>query len=205
MKKLSILFASLFTLLASGCAEDDKYVSSFEAMGCSSSFNDIVLGRNISISGTYPNEVVVQLNCNSDTRVTINFYDNNYPGHHRYFLVNNIPVTYSNIIYTDYAGISSGSYRFTTDAVYDNIPGDIYGIYEVEAYNLETGEYTVRQYLITAYENSILSKNQAAVSNLKARPAPLLSEADNNKTTQDNITLDNKTEELKLQDNEANQ
>lgn len=205
MKKLSILFASLFTLLASGCAEDDKYVSSFEAMGCSSSFGDIVLGRNISISGTYPNEVVVQLNCNSNTQVTINFYDNGYPGHYRYFLVNNTPVTYVNTIYRNYSGTATGSYTFTTDPLYNSTYDSFYGIYEVEAYNLETGEYTVRQYLITAYENSILSKNQAAVSNLKARPAPLLSEADNNKTTQDNITLDNKTEELKLQDNEANQ
>lgn len=190
MKKISVLLISLIALFATGCADEgtevtssDIYVSRFTDMGCSSTFTDLELGKNSSITGTYPNELVAQLRCNSDVSVRIDFYDYDsvsYPGHYAYFLVNNTPVTYTDTIYTDLTGESSGTYTFTTDSSLDTY-GSYYGKYTVTALNLETRRYTVQEYSIYAYENSIWSK-EAAVSKFEARTAPKLPVNTDNKT-----------------------
>lgn len=201
MKKISVLLISLIALFATGCADggtevtsSDIYVSRFTDMGCSSTFTDLELGKNSSITGTYPNELVAQLRCNSDVSVRIDFYDYDprlYPGHYAYFLVNNTPRTYSDTIYVDFTGESSGTYTFTTDqSLYTD--DSYYGKYIVTALNLETRRYTVQEYSIYAYENSIWSK-EAAVSKFEARTAPKLPvSADNAKSEE--VSTDNKTE-----------
>ena len=120
-----------------------------------------------------------------DVYVTVNFYDfsGNYPGHYRYFTVNNTPVTYSTTLY--YNGYeSSGIFTFSTDRSIQTY-GDYYGKYEITALNLETRRYTVLQYLITAYENGPYGKEVPAVSTFKAKPAPVL---DKNAESADNVT-----------------
>lgn len=199
MRKISILLIGLVALFATGCAEestdvksDDIYVTSFYDMGCGDSFGNINLGKNNSVTGQYPNEQMVQLRCNSDVSVRIDFYDEDpeyYPGHHRYFLVNNTPVTYSNIIYVDSTGESSGVYTFTTDQSIEQ-RGTYYGKYTVTALNLETRKYTVQEYRITAFENSSWSKEEAAVSKFEARKAPELP-AKSEEAKADNTALDN--------------
>lgn len=182
MRKISILLIGLVALFATGCAEestdvksDDIYVTSFYDMGCGDSFGNINLGKNNSVTGQYPNEQMVQLRCNSDVSVRIDFYDEDprlHPGHHRYFLVNNTPVTYYETIYVDSTGESSGVYTFTTDPSIEQY-GTYYGKYTVTALNLETRKYTVQEYRITAFENGPYSK-EAAVSKFEARKAPEL-------------------------------
>lgn len=198
MRKLNVIFIILFALLMAGCAEEER-VDSFEAMGCSSSFGDIYLSKPSSQVMIYPIEAVLEINCNSDTSVTIDFYDNNYPGHYKYFLVNGYSTTYSETIYRGYTGISSGSYRFTTDTSLLQ-DGAYYGIYEVRATNLENGKYTIKQYRIEAYDVTTYGKMEPAVSNFKARPAPSVINLDNN-TLSDNLTVDNITKELNSKDN----
>ena len=152
-------------------------------MGCSSTFASLDLGKNVSISGTYPNEARTEVRCNSYVSVRIDFYDYysvSYPGHYAYFLVNNTPVSYTDTIYTDLTGESSGTYTFTTDQSLDTY-GSYYGKYTVTALNLETRRYTVQEYSIYAYENSIYSK-EAAVSKFAARTAPKLPVNTDNKT-----------------------
>lgn len=199
MRKISVLLIGLVALFATGCAEestdvksDDIYVTSFYDMGCSHTFNNFNLGKNNSVTGQYHNEIMAQLNCNSDVSVRIDFYDEDpvyHPGHHRYFLVNNTPVTYSNIIYVDSTGESSGVYTFTTDQSIEQY-GTYYGKYTVTALNLETRKYTVQEYRITAFENSSWSKEEAAVSKFEARKAPELP-AKSEEAKVDNATLDN--------------
>lgn len=201
MRKISVLLISLIALFVTGCADEgteitssDIYVSRFADMGCSSTFANLDLGKNVSISGTYPNEAITELRCNSDVSVRIDFYDYDHiysPGHYLYFLVNNTPVTYTDTIYVDLTGESSGTYTFTTDQSLDTY-GSYYGKYTVTALNLETREYTVQEYAITAHENSIWSK-EAAVSKFEARTAPKLPvSADNTKSEE--VNTDNKTE-----------
>lgn len=182
MRKISVLLIGLVALFATGCAEestdiksDDIYVTSFNDMGCTNTFDNFNLGKNNSVTGQYPNEIMAQLRCNSDVSVRIDFYDEDpvyYPGHHRYFLVNNTPVTYSETIYVDSTGESSGVYTFTTDPSIEQY-GTYYGKYIVTALNLETRKYTVQEYRITAFENGPYSK-EAAVSKFEARKAPEL-------------------------------
>lgn len=201
MRKISVLLISLIALFVTGCADEgteitssDIYVSTFTDMGCSSTFGNYELGKNNSVSGTYPNEAVAQLRCNSDVSAKIDFYDYDsvlYPGHYAYFLVNNTPRTYTDTIYMDLTGESSGIYTFTTATSLDTY-GSYYGKYTVTALNLETRRYTVQEYTIYAYENSIWSK-EAAVSKFEARTAPKLPvSADNTKSEE--VNTDNKTE-----------
>lgn len=182
MRKISVLLIGLVALFATGCAEestdvksDDIYVTSFYDMGCSHTFGNFNLGKNSSVTGQYPNEIMAQLNCNSDVSVRIDFYDSmyDYPGHYRYFLVNNTHTTYQDTIYTNSFGESSGVYTFTTDPSIEQY-GTYYGKYTVTALNLETRKYTVQEYRITAFENSSWSKEEAAVSKFEARKAPEL-------------------------------
>lgn len=206
MKKISILLLGVAALFATGCAEDtsitddttitsdDIYVSSFYDMGCSHTFANLNLGKNNSVTGQYPNEIVAQLNCNSNVSVRIDFYDSmlDYPGHYRYFLVNNTPITYQDIIYTNSIGESSGIYTFTTDqSIYEY--GTYFGKYTVTALNLDTRKYTIQEYRISAFENSSWSK-EAALSNFEARVAPKLP-AKSEEVKADNATLDNATAE----------
>lgn len=200
MRKLNVIFIILFALLMAGCAEE-KRVDSFEAMGCSSSFRDIYLSKDSSRVMIYPIEAVLEINCNSDTSVTIDFYDNNYPGHYKYFLVNGYSTTYSETIYRGYTGISSDSYRFTTDTSLLQ-DGAYYGIYEVRATNLENGKYTIKQYRIEAYDYHSINNKEPAESNFKANPVPPLLDADNT-TFSDNTAVDNITDTLTSQDNQT--
>ena len=156
-------------------------------MGCSSSFSDIFLTKGTDVSTTYPLKVVMGINCNEDVAVTINFYDNGHPGHYRYFLVNGVSKSYKETIYTDYTGVSSGSYTFTTD---DSIcqQGTYYGLYEVTAKNLETGDYTVQEYRIEAYDYHNINGKEPAESNFDANPAQKLYEQ---VTLSDNMTISN--------------
>lgn len=198
MRKISVLLIGLVALFATGCAEestdvksDDIYVTSFYDMGCSHTFGNFNLGKNSSVTGQYPNEIMAQLNCNSDVSVRIDFYDSmyDYPGHYRYFLVNNTHTTYQDTIYTNSFGESSGVYTFTTDqSIYKN--GTYYGKYTVTALNLETRKYTVQEYRITAFENSSWSKEEAAVSKFEARKAPELP-AKSEEAKADNTASDN--------------
>lgn len=198
MRKISVLLIGLVALFATGCAEestdvksDDIYVTSFYDMGCSHTFGNFNLGKNSSVTGQYLNEIMAQLNCNSDVSVRIDFYDSmyDYPGHYRYFLVNNTHTTYQDTIYTNSFGESSGVYTFTTDPSIEQY-GTYYGKYTVTALNLETRKYTVQEYRITAFENSSWSKEEAAVSKFEARKAPELP-AKSEEAKADNATLDN--------------
>lgn len=198
MRKISVLLIGLVALFATGCAEestdiksDDIYVTSFYDMGCGDSFGNINLGKNNSVTGQYPNEQMVQLRCNSDVSVRIDFYDSmyDYPGHYRYFLVNNTHTTYQDTIYTNSLGESSGVYTFTTDPSISQY-GTYYGKYTVTALNLETRKYTVQEYRITAFENSSWSKEEAAVSKFEARKAPELP-AKSEEAKADNTASDN--------------
>lgn len=199
MRKISVLLIGLVALFATGCAEestdvksDDIYVTSFYDMGCSHTFSNFNLGKNNSVTGQYPNEIMAQLNCNSDVSVRIDFYDEDpvyYPGHHRYFLVNNTHTTYQDTIYTNSFGESSGVYTFTTDQSIEQ-RGTYYGKYTVTALNLETRKYTVQEYRITAFENSSWSKEEAAVSKFEARKAPELP-AKSEEAKADNTASDN--------------
>lgn len=183
MKKLSLLYIIVMVFLLSGCAFEDK-VGSFYEMGCSSSFSDIFLTKGTTESTTYPLQVVLGLSCNEDVSVTIKFYDNGYPDHYKYFLVNGVSKSYTDTIYTDYTGVSSGSYTFTTDdSLYTN--GTYYGKYEVTAKNHETGNYTVQEYRIEAYDYHNINSKEPAESNFEANPLPKLDVLDNNI---DNIT-----------------
>ena len=97
MKKFNLLFISAIILLLYGCAFEER-VDTFYEMGCSSSFSDIFLTKGTNVSTTYPLKVVMGINCNEDVAVTINFYDNGYPGHYRYFLVNGVSKSYKETI-----------------------------------------------------------------------------------------------------------
>lgn len=186
MKKFNLLLISVIILLLSGCAFEDE-VGSFYDMGCSSSFSDIFLTKGTNVSTTYPLKVVMGINCNEDVAVTINFYDNGYSGHYRYFLVNGVSKSYKETIYTDYTGVSSGVYTFTTDD-YIYQKGTYYGLYEVTAKNLETGDYTVQQYRIEAYDYHLMNSKEPAESNFEANPAQKLYEQ---VTLSDNMTISN--------------
>lgn len=202
MRKISVLLIGLVALFATGCAEestdiksDDIYVTSFNDMGCTNTFDNFNLGKNNSVTGQYHNEIMAQLRCNSDVSVRIDFYDEDpvyYPGHHRYFLVNNTPVTYSETIYVDSTGESSGEYTFTTDPSIEQY-GTYYGKYTVTALNLETRKYTVQEYRITAFENGPYSK-EAAVSKFEARKAPELP-AKSEEAKAEEVKADNATAE----------
>ena len=183
MKKFNLLLISAIILLLYGCAFEER-VDTFYEMGCSSSFSDIFLTKGTNVSTTYPLQVVLGLNCNEDVSVTIKFYDNGYPGHYKYFLVNGVSKNYTDTIYADYTGVSSGSYTFTTDdSIYQQ--GTYYGLYEVTAKNHETGDYTVQKYRIEAYDYHNINGKEPAESNFEANPAPKLDVLDNNI---DNIT-----------------
>lgn len=200
MKKLSILFVSLFALLVSGCAEDDTTITSsdirvysFASMGCNDNFygtTSIELGKNPSVSGTYPNAAIYDLSCAYDTYVTVDFYDNGYSGHYKYFLVNGANPSYSDTIVRG----GTGSYTFTFNTGIPSEYGSYYGLARVTALNLETREYYTYDYAISALENSPASKEVIAKSMFSARLAP--------KSSSDSIKKeDNTTKDTKVEDN----
>lgn len=193
MKKFFLFFV-LSAVLVTGCSDDKpSRVYSLYEVGCSHTFSNLELGKNPSVSGIYKNEIMTQLNCNSDVYVTIDFYDSTHPGHYRYFWVNNTPTTYSEYLYR-YSGMSSGTFTFTTDATIDTY-GAYYGLYRVTVQNLETGEYASEDFSIAAYENGPYSKGEPAISKLDARFAPeIQANAGDNKSTgisKDNNSLNN--------------
>lgn len=191
-RKVSLFFAALLVLFSFGCndivEEGNVHVSSFEEMGCSSSFGDIVLSR--YTGGTDPLESVRQLNCNSATSVRIEFYDfsSTTAGHYKYFLVNN-----KNTYLDDYISAwGTGTYTFMADPLYYNVQGSFYASYRVTATNLETGQYTYRDYGITAYDNYYAKEPAQAAGEYKKLPEILVMPDDNKSETKtDNATLDN--------------
>lgn len=188
MKKIYILFMSAVIILLTGCATEEK-VATFYEMGCGSSFSDIFLTKGTTVSETYPLEIIMGLNCSDNSSVSIKFYDNGHNGHYKYFLVNGKANSYSENIYIDYEGIASGSYVFTTDDTLYT-PGTYYGIYEVNAKNLDTLEYTIQKFRIEAYDYHLSGKNEPAVSSYKAKPVPKVDymvESDNNSLLKNNI------------------
>lgn len=171
MKKISVILIGLAALFITGCAEEstpkditreDILVSSFKHMGCSDDFDSkgtIWLGKNQSVSDTYPNVIIHNLSCNSDTRVTVDFYDNGFKDHYKFFLINEQNPSYKNIIYRG----TSSSYRFSFnhDMLYER--GTYFGTARVTALNLETREYYYYDFDIRAFDNSVNSKEEAAV------------------------------------------
>lgn len=199
MKKL-VLLIGLVSLFATGCADgdteitsDDILVSSFYSMGCSDNFDPsgrIWLGKNPSSYGSYPNASAYDLSCNSDTYVTVDFYDNGYEGHYKYFLVNGVNPTYSETIYR--GGTGTYTFQFNNNLPYEY--GTYYGIARVTALNLETREYYYYDFDIRGVENDINSK-EPAVSKFEARIAPKLSgnaeKAKSEEVKTDNSSADN--------------
>lgn len=199
MRKLSILLVSLFVVLTSGCADvvnkeygPETFVSTYEEMGCSSSFSSITLGRFPSTN--YDTEVIVNANCNSKTTIRIEFFDNALgPGHYLYFLVNGYNLGYERTFYA----YEPAYFSFKADANYSYVQGSFYGTYRVTAINRENGRYTYRDYNITAYDNY---GKTPAPSLGEFKPAPEFVLEDENAS----IT-DNKTQEPKKEDNATNQ
>lgn len=189
-RKVSLFFAAVLVLFSFGCDdvvnEYDVYVSSFEQMGCSSSFENIVLSR--YSGGTDPLKSVRQLNCNSSTSVRIEFFDSSIlsPGHYKYFLVNN-----RNTYLDDYISAwGSGTYTFMADQSYYSVAGSFYASYRVTAKNLETGQYTYRDYSITAYDNYYAKEPAPALGEYKKSPEILVMPDDNKSEETDNNTID---------------
>lgn len=163
MKRKLVLFlvVAVTGLLTFGCAEEEKevYVPSFEAMGCSASFADTNLYINPSITGG-TNMAIYQMNCNSQTGVSVEFFDDITSGHRYNFLVNG-----QNDAYV--VGLNpyeAHEFAFTAR----DITGSYvyYGKYRVVALNMETNEYTYKDYYITARNNSIYGKKD-----IQAAPA----------------------------------
>lgn len=198
MRKISVLLIGLVALFATGCAEesttitsDDIPVSSFYNMGCNDNFDyTIELGKNPSVSGTFPNAITYDLSCNSDTYVTIEFYDNGWDGHYRYFLVNGENPSYADTIYR--GGTGTYIFQYNNNMPYER--GTYYGLARVTAINLETREYYTHDYDIRAYENSINSKEEIAVSKFEARKAPELP-AKSEEAKAEEVKADNATAE----------
>lgn len=179
MKKISVLLVGLAALFTAGCADeimpknitrDDVLVTSFGDMGCSNNFEStgtILLGKNQSVSGNYPNAIVYDFSCSSDTRIIIEFFDNGYSGHYKFFLINGQNPGYKNIIYRG----TTSSYRFSFnhDMLYER--GTYFGIAKVTAINLETREYYYYDFDIKAFD-SINSKEKAAVNKFEERIIP---------------------------------
>lgn len=171
MKRKLVLFlvVAVTGLLTFGCAEEEKevYVPSFEAMGCSASFEDTNLYINPSITGG-TNMAIYQMNCNSQTGVSVEFFDDITAGHRYNFLVNGQNEAYV-------VGLNPyepHEFAFTAR----DITGSYvyYGKYRVVALNMETNEYTYKDYYITARDNSIYGKKDAqsapAKGELKTMP-----------------------------------
>lgn len=171
MKRKLVLFlvVAVTGLLTFGCAEEEKevYVPSFEAMGCSASFVDTNLYINPSITGG-TNKAIYQMNCNSQTGVSVEFFDDITAGHRYNFLVNGQNEAYV-------VGLNPyepHEFAFTAR----DITGSTvyYGKYRVVALNMETNEYTYKDYYITARDNSIYGKKDAqsapAKGELKTMP-----------------------------------
>lgn len=181
MKKFNLLLISVITLLLSGCAFDSE-VDTFYDMGCSSSFTDITLGR--FASTIYDTEVVMNLNCNSDTTVRVELYDRpaEGEGHADYFLVNNSKVAYEG----RYPAYQPAYFTFKADPAYAHVSGTFYGAYRVLAINHENGKYTYRDYIITAFDN--YGKVPApSLGRLSPKPEKVFD--DENLKTIDNATL----------------
>ena len=163
MKRKLVLFltVALTGLLTFGCAEEEKevYVPTFEAMGCSATFAYTNLYINPSITGG-TNMAIYQMNCNSQTGVSVEFFDDTIGGHRYNFLVNG-----QNDAYV--VGLNpyeAHEFAFTAR----DITGSTvyYGKYRVVALNMETNEYTYKDYYITARDNSIIGKKD-----IQAAPA----------------------------------
>lgn len=178
MKKISVLLIGVVAFFITGCAEDttissdDIYVSSFYDMGCNDNFESLImLGKNPSVSGTYPNAIVYDLSCNSDTHVTVEIFDFNYAGHYAYFLVNGANPSYSNTI--SRGGTHSYTFQFNTNLPYEY--GNYDALVRITALNLETRKWTYREPIIYGLENDINSRSVAAKSMFESRIAPKMS------------------------------
>lgn len=163
MKRKLVLFlvVALTGLLTFGCAEEEKevYVPSFEAMGCSASFADTDLYINPSITGG-TNMAIYYMNCNSQTGVSVEFFDDTIGGHRYNFFVNG-----QNDAYV--VGLNPHEAHEFAFTARDITGSNIYrGKYRVVALNMETNEYTYKDYYITAIYNSIYSKKD-----IQAAPA----------------------------------
>lgn len=150
MKRKLVIFltVALTGLLTFGCAEEEKevYVPTFEEMGCSATFSNISLYRNPTSSGN-PNTVVASMNCNSSTAVSISFYDDTYGGHREVFLVNG---QNEELV----VGLTPYQAQAFTFSVKNSIAsGSYYAKYRVIALNVDTNEYTYRDYNIEALDN----------------------------------------------------
>ena len=163
MKRKLVLFlvVAVTGLLTFGCAEEEKevYVPSFEAMGCSASFADTDLYINPSITGG-TNMAIYQMNCNSQTGVSVEFFDDTIGGDREAFFVNGQNEAYV-------VGLNPyEEHKFTFTA--KDIRGAFMycGKYRVVALNMETNEYTYKDYYITAKNNSIIGKKD-----IQAAPA----------------------------------
>lgn len=163
MKRKLVLFlvVAVTGLLTFGCAEEEKeeYVPSFEAMGCSASFVDTNLYINPSNTGG-TNMAIYKMNCNSQTGVSVEFFDDTIGGHRYNFLVNGQNEAYV-------VGLNPyevHEFAFTAR----DITGSYFyrGKYRVVALNMETNEYTYKDYYITARNNSIYGKKD-----IQAAPA----------------------------------
>ena len=163
MKRKLVLFlvVAVTGLLTFGCAEEEKevYVPSFEAMGCSASFVDTNLYINPSITGG-TNMAIYQMKCNSQTGVSVEFFDDTIGGHRYNFLVNR-----QNDAYV--VGLNPYEAHEFAFTARDITGSYVYrGKYRVVALNMETNEYTYKDYYITARNNSIYGKKD-----IQAAPA----------------------------------
>ena len=164
MKRKLVLFlvVAVTGLLTFGCAEEEKevYVPSFEAMGCSATFADTNLNINPDISGGSTHMAIYGMNCNSQTGVSVEFFDDTIGGDREAFFVNGQNEAYV-------VGLNPyEEHKFTFTA--KDIRGEFmyYGKYRVVALNMETNEYTYKDYYITAKNNSIYGKKD-----IQAAPA----------------------------------
>lgn len=156
MKKISILTACLLVLFTYSCADvsdlyygAEKFVDSYEKMGCIADFSDIEIVR----FSSDPSQLaaVKNMHCTYRTLLVIEFFDrksSEASNQYRYFLVNGVDSVYKKIYYTT----GSLNFLFVVDPVYENLSGTFYGAYKVTAINQDSGLYTSFDYNITAYD-----------------------------------------------------
>ena len=156
MKKISIITACLLALSTYSCADisdlyygAEKFVDSYEKMGCIADFSDIEIVRFSSDPSQLAS--VKNMYCNFKTLLIIEFFDrksSEAPNQYRYFLVNGVDSVFKEVYYTT----DSLKFLFVVDPVYENLSGAFYGTYRVTAINQDSGLYTSFDYNITAYD-----------------------------------------------------
>lgn len=156
MKKIFTLSAYFLVLFTYSCADisdlyygAEKFVDSYEKMGCTADFSDIEIVRFSSESNKLVS--VKNMHCESKTLLIIEFFDRKSlgaPNQYRYFLVNGVDTLYKET----YHALDLIKLLFVIDPVYENLSGTFYGIYRVTAINQYNGLYTSFDYNITAYD-----------------------------------------------------